>query len=92
MFTLFTANGGSPDEIPAPGGKILGAGIFKLSFKPYNKPSLLFMGHKQTVQTKIRYHSLWHLIRVFTVCLQNVLLKGVLASVPTHGFSLNFAY
>ena len=26
-YVVFTANGGSPDEIPAPGGKILGAGM-----------------------------------------------------------------
>ena len=55
------------------------------------KPSVLFMWHWQTVLTQIRRHRTRRLIRVSTVCLHNVLLKGVLASVPTHGFSLNFA-
>ena len=32
-------------------------------------------GHMQTVQTKIRCHRMWYLIRVSTVCLQNVQLK-----------------
>ena len=41
---------------------------------PY-KPSILFVGHRQTVETQIRRHITWHLIRVSTVCLQNVLLK-----------------
>ena len=36
------------------------------------KPSILLMGHRQTVQTQIRRHIL---IRRFTVSLQNVLLK-----------------
>ena len=44
-----------------------------LLLSPY-KPSL-FVGHRQTVQTQIRYIRTWHLIRVSTVCLQNVLLK-----------------
>ena len=38
-------------------------------------PSLLFVGHRQTVQTKIRCHRMQHLIRVSTVCLHIVLLK-----------------
>ena len=41
---------------------------------PY-KPSVLFMGRRQTVQTLIRRHVLRRLIRVSTVCLQNVQLK-----------------
>ena len=41
---------------------------------PY-KPSVLFMGHRHTVQTQIRHRIMWCLIRIFTVCLQNVLLK-----------------
>ena len=43
-------------------------------FNPY-KPSVLFMGHWQTVQIQIRYHIMRFLIRNFTVCLQNLLLK-----------------
>ena len=41
---------------------------------PY-KPSVLFIGHRQTAQTQIRCHRIWHLIRVSTVCSQNVLLE-----------------
>ena len=37
-------------------------------------PSVLFMGHRQTVQTQIRHRILRCLIRIFQVCLQNVLL------------------
>ena len=37
-------------------------------------PSVLFRGHMQTQQTKIRRYRTW-LIRVFTDCLQNVQLK-----------------
>ena len=29
---------------------------------------------------------------IILIILQNILLKGVLISVPMHGFSLNFAY
>ena len=39
---------------------------------PY-KPSVLFEGHWQTVQTQIRYHKTWRLISISTVCLKNVL-------------------
>ena len=35
------------------------------------KPSVLIMGHLQTMQNQIRQH----LIRFSTVCLQNVLIK-----------------
>ena len=28
LFYVFPANGGAPDEIPAPGGKVLGAGWY----------------------------------------------------------------
>ena len=35
-------------------------------------PSVLFVGHRQTVRTRIRGYILWRLIRVPTVCLQNV--------------------
>ena len=41
---------------------------------PY-KPSVLFVGHGQTVQTQIRHRIMRCLIRVSTVCLQNVILK-----------------
>ena len=37
------------------------------------KPSVLFVGHRQTVQTQIRRCRMQRLIRVSTVCLQNVL-------------------
>ena len=41
------------------------------------KPSILFLGHRQTTQTEIRRRRMrmHRLIRVSTVCLQNVLLK-----------------
>ena len=41
---------------------------------PY-KPSVLFMGHGQTVQIQIRHRMMRCLIRIFTVCLQNVIVK-----------------
>ena len=48
---------------------------YRLSFQwvpyylnPY-KPSVFFVGHRQTVQTQIRRHRTWRMIRVFTVCL-----------------------
>ena len=44
------------------------------SFNPY-KPSVLFKGHRQIVQTQIRRRVLRRLIWVSTVCLQNVLLE-----------------
>ena len=40
-----------------------------------NKPSVLFVGHKQTVQNLIRRHKMWRLIRFSTGCLQKFLLK-----------------
>ena len=43
---------------------------------PYT-PSLLFVGHRQTVQNQIRCCKTWHLIRFSTICLKNVLLKFV---------------
>ena len=43
-------------------------------FNPF-KPSVPFVGHRQTMQIKIRRHRMWRLIRISTVCLQNVLLK-----------------
>ena len=45
-----------------------------LEIKPY-KPSVLFVGHVQTVQTQIRCRSTLRLISVSTVCLHNFLLK-----------------
>ena len=39
------------------------------------KPSVLFVGHRQTVQTQIRRRKMRRLIRAFTVYSQNVLLK-----------------
>ena len=38
---------------------------------PY-KPSVLFVRHRQTVQTQIRRRNTLRLLRVSTVCLQNV--------------------
>ena len=48
--------------------------------RPYHlfnqyKPSLLFMGHWQTVQNLIRCHRMRCLIMFLTVCLQNILLR-----------------
>ena len=40
-----------------------------------HKPNILFVGHRKTVQSKIRPSRTRYLIRVSTVCLQNVLLK-----------------
>ena len=45
-----------------------------LYINPY-KPSVLFIGHRQTVQTQIRHHRTRRLIRVSTVCSQNVILE-----------------
>ena len=36
-------------------------------FNPY-KPSVYFVGHRQTVQTQSKRRKLWRLIRVSTVC------------------------
>ena len=38
-------------------------------------PSILFVGHRQTVKTQIRRRRMRHLIRVSTVCLQKALSK-----------------
>ena len=43
-------------------------------FNPY-KPSVLFVGHRKTAQTQIRRCRTQRLIRIFTVCSQNVLLE-----------------
>ena len=47
---------------------------YSIYINPY-KPSIIFIGHRQTVWTKIRHFMMWCLIRIFTVCLQNFLLK-----------------
>ena len=39
-------------------------------FNPY-MPSVLFVGHRQILQTQIIRHKLWRLIRGSTVCLYN---------------------
>ena len=39
------------------------------------KSSVFFVGHMQTIQTQIRRRNMRSLIRIFTVCLQNVPLK-----------------
>ena len=39
------------------------------------KPGVLSVGHRQTVKTQIRCHKMWHLIKVFTICLQYFLSK-----------------
>ena len=43
------------------------------SYNPH-KPSVLFVGHRLTVQTQIRCRKTWRLIRLSTVCSQKVLL------------------
>ena len=43
-------------------------------FNPY-MPSVLFVGHRQTVYTEIRCHKMRGLTRVSTVCLHNFLLN-----------------
>ena len=43
-----------------------------IRINPY-KLSLLFVGHRQTVQTKISCRIKLRLIKVFTVCLKNIL-------------------
>ena len=43
-------------------------------FNPY-KPDVIFVGLRQTVQTQIRRSTTLRLIRISTVCLQNVLLE-----------------
>ena len=48
--------------------------VFNGHVNPY-RPGILFVGHRQTVKTQIRCHRMWRLIRVFTVCLQNIQLK-----------------
>ena len=48
--------------------------LMKITVNPY-KPSVPFLGHRQTVQTQIRCRRTRHLIRVYTVCLQEILLK-----------------
>ena len=48
-------------DAPPPGTNYAG------DINPY-KPSVPFLGHRQTVQTKIRCHRTQRLIRVFTVC------------------------
>ena len=40
-----------------------------------NKPSILFVGHRETVQTQIRRRRMGRLIRVSTVCSYKVLLN-----------------
>ena len=41
---------------------------------PYTS-SVLFVGYKETVQTQIRRHRTWRLIRISTVCLENYKVK-----------------
>ena len=48
------------------------AAFFPNSFKS----SVLLVGHSQTVQTQIRRCRTRRMIRVYIVCLQNVLLKS----------------
>ena len=46
-----------------------------LSITWHYKPSVPFLGYRQTVQTLIRRRRTWHLIRIFTVCLQEFLFE-----------------
>ena len=41
---------------------------------PY-KPGVHFVGHRQKVQTQIRRRRTRRLIRIFTICLQNIQLE-----------------
>ena len=43
-------------------------------FNPFSLASFI-IGHRQTVQNQTRCRRMWRLIRLFTVCLKNVLLK-----------------
>ena len=45
-----------------------------LELNPY-KPSVLYMGHRKTVQTQIRRRRMERLIRVSTVCSHKGLLE-----------------
>ena len=45
-----------------------------VNLKQY-KPSIPFLGHRQTVLTQIRCRRMWRLIRVCTVCLKEFLFK-----------------
>ena len=45
------------------------------------KPELEYLGHWKTVQTQIRCHRMWHLIRVCTVCSNHRKLKVELQEV-----------
>ena len=42
--------------------------IFKIIFNHLYKPIVLFVGHRQTVQTQIRRRKSRRLIRVFAAC------------------------
>ena len=48
--------------------------LFRNEFNPF-KPFVLFVGHRQTVQTQIRRSKTRSLIWVSIVCLQNILSK-----------------
>ena len=45
-----------------------------MQINPY-KPSVLFVGHRKTVQTQIRHRIMRCLIRIGTACLHNLQLK-----------------
>ena len=49
--------------------------LFQSNNNPY-KPSVLFVRHRQTVQTQTRRRTTQRLIRASTVCFQNVLYKS----------------
>ena len=53
-------------------GIVIGPGPKWAGFNPY-KPSVLFVGHRQTAQAQIRRHNC--LIRVSSVCIQYALLN-----------------
>ena len=50
---------------------VFNGGTASTNIYPF-KPSGLFVGHRQTVQTRIRRRKSRRLIKVSTVCLQNV--------------------
>ena len=48
--------------------------IRTVAFNPF-KPSVLYVGHWQTLQNQIRHHTTRYLIMFSTVCLHRFLLK-----------------
>ena len=51
---------GDPEQLPP-------TVVSQVGYLNQYKPSVPFLGHRQTVQTQIRHRRMWRLIRVFTV-------------------------